>query len=195
MWFKFLGLILGYDALYLFKKDTTPKDDPIKDIAGVYFEEATQRDFDMIIRLNSDRPNNFIRTRTENREICYVARTSDANLLAYFWVAPGKRVFGYRSEKFSIKAHDVYIRDIKTLPEQRGRGITPKFLEWIDYELFNKGKKSMWAAINCLNYSSQRAFKKAGFYVDRELYFFCLPLIKKDVVFSRKKQRINLKTH
>ena len=180
-------MVLRYDVLYLFKKEIIRQDESHEDMKEISFEEATQDDYDAIMRLNPNRPDNFIRERLDNREICYVARSGEHRLCAYLWAAPGRRVFGYRTKKIFIGDHDVYIRDVMALPEQRGRGINLKFLKWINNELSKKGKKIMWAAITGLNYSSQRSFMKAGFRIDEKIHFASFPLIKRDFIFSRKR--------
>lgn len=152
----------------------------------IRFEEATAADYEAIIKLNPARPAGFIRERLGNNETCYVARSPDDDFCAYFWVAPGKRVFNYRAKEILIDDDDVYIRDGLTLPRYRGLGIMTMFLEWIGHELWQKNKKTMWGAVKHWNFSSQRSNYKAGFRIGEKIHFLRLPFTKRDFSFSSK---------
>jgi len=188
VWFKFLGFVLHYDVLYLFKKNIILQDDSHEDMKEISCGEATQKDLNVIMNLNPNEPKNFIRKRLENKEICYVACFEKHTLCGYKWVAPGKRVFRYRGKKIFIDENDVYSRDAMTLPEYRGRGISSTLHNLINNELARKGKKIIWLSIKGWNYSSQRAVMKSGFRIDEKIYFVSFPLIKRDFIFSRKRK-------
>jgi len=183
-----LGRLFSFDVLYLLRKDVVARAETHFDSAEILFEAATPNDYETIRRLNSSNATGYIETRLSNDELCYVARSRNGGLCAYFWVAPGERVFVHRSSRIRIVSDDVYIRDIMTLPECRGQGITPAFLLWIENELAKRGKRTMWAGIRGFNYSSQRSFAKSGFQVDEQIYYGRLPIIDKEVVVSRKKR-------
>jgi GNAT superfamily N-acetyltransferase len=185
--YKILSVLLHYDVLYIFKKNITCQDEFHESMQDISFGEASPEDYTIIMELNPNEPENFIRERLGNREICYVARSAEHGLCAYRWIAPGKRIFLHRGKKIFIDENEVYVRDTMTLPEYRGRGIHANFSKWVTNDLACKGKKVTSASIRGWNYSAQRAVIKAGYCLDEKVYFVSFPWIKRDFIVSSKR--------
>ena len=182
---KALQAAFRYEVLHLFRKDLRPQR-PTAAPPGVSFGHATEDELAVILDLNPAEPRDYIRQRLDDGESCYVARLAGGELCAYLWCAPGERLFRHRSRRISIGRGEVYVRDVQTLPAYRGRGITPRFLAYLDGRLHSQNVETMRAAIRGLNHSSRKSFTKAGFCLEEKIYFLCVPLMKQELTFTRR---------
>lgn len=183
--YKLAERLLGLEVLYLVQKEVTRVELPAHSFP-LSFGEASGTDCVSIGRLNPDRPASFIEGRLRVGERCYVARSSSGELCAYLWCAPGDRVVRYRSWTVPLAKSDVYIRDVLTLPEYRGRGVAPRLLAWVGDSLASQCVTRMSAIIRSWNLSSLAAFKSAGFHLEEKAFVFALPLVNREMTLARK---------
>ena len=186
---KILERVLGYESLFLYRKEIAPQAYVSESGPRIRFRKAQGSDALAIRRLHQDREEDFVNARLENGETCYVAHLDGGQMCAYLWTAPGARFARYRSSDIQIPEKEVYVRDVLTLPEFRGQGMTPRFLNWLNDELARQGKVRMWAAIMGSNYSSQRSFSKVGFVIDKKFYYLSLPFSSREFVYQRRELR------
>lgn len=117
----------------------------------------------------TDSPSTF-RRRLSASTHCYVVE-SRGRLLHASWVTTASAWTAELAAFLSPPAGDAYIYESFTRPEARGRGIYPFALHNICADLWGRGIRRAWIAVETANQPSRRAISKAGFEPAFELSF------------------------
>ena len=90
------------------------------------------------------------------------------SLVAYGWVATKSAGVAEIELAFTLPSHNRYLWDFQTLPEWRGRGIYPHFLQAIIRQEMHLVER-FWILFQPGNVAAERSIQKAGFLFVGEL--------------------------
>ena len=98
-------------------------------------------------------------TRLQNGNHAYLAFLQETPV-AYGWVATQSA--GEIGLSFTLPQHNSYLWDFQTLPEWRGRGIYPHFLQEILLQEMNTVER-FWILYKPGEIAAEKSIRKAGF--------------------------------
>ena len=132
------------------------------DVPGIQMRTATPTDISFIIS-NTDRN---IKQRVIDNQVCYVA-VEDDQVCSYLWISQGGFYPRHSEYLVPVPPDTMYIYDVFTFYEHRGRGIYKHLLSYI----LHLYRKSALCIINKRNVPSIKQFKRNGFVLsDSHIY-------------------------
>lgn len=114
-------------------------------------------------------PKQDVNRRIQNGNRPYIASMGDVPV-AYGWVAIRTGAISEFQLSFTIPPRTCYLWDFLTLPQWRGCGIYPHFLQEIIH--LEQAADRFWIGYELGNDRAARSIKKAGFHIVSDLVIF-----------------------
>jgi len=140
--------------------------DTLPNLPAMSLSIRVSDDRERIAQLNSISLEEFDR-RVQTGNYAYLASIEDA-LVAYGWVATQDAGIAEIKLTFTLPPQNHYLWDFQTLPEWRGRGIYPHFLQAIIRQEIHHVER-FWILFQPGNVAAEHSIQKAGFLFVGEL--------------------------
>jgi SAM-dependent methyltransferase len=188
LWFKILGETIYRRAILLER----PLADPLPEVTpGVSLDMALldEKSIDDYIAFRPDSDGSALRRRLRDGHRCFVAR-HDGRIIHASWVATGLARIDYLNIEINLAAGDMYLYEMMTSPEFRGRKVTLPAMARMLKDLRGMGCQRLFLVIVPGNESAFRLAEKMGARKAGRLSFFKIGARQYDIQRIRSGSRL-----